>query len=100
MNLSLWNHRKLKIYCSNLYISLSAFYAIMINVGAAAVSSNLLSTRAGFPPACNKIIGSEVVLENSNKFAYFGYGSNMLAARIHIQNPTAQRIGVGELKVS
>lgn len=39
-------------------------------------------------------------MEDSNKFAYFGYGSNMLADRIHLQNPTAQRIGVGELKVS
>ncbi|EDV41044.1 uncharacterized protein Dana_GF10818 [Drosophila ananassae] len=28
-----------------------------------------------------------------NKFLYFGFGSNMLAKRIHIQNPTAVRIG-------
>ncbi|XP_062131497.1 gamma-glutamylcyclotransferase-like isoform X1 [Drosophila sulfurigaster albostrigata] len=33
-----------------------------------------------------------------NKFFYFGYGSNMLAARMHIQNPSARRIGVGKLK--
>lgn len=35
-----------------------------------------------------------------NKFFYFGFGSNMLASRIHIQNPTAQRIGAGKLEVS
>lgn len=34
------------------------------------------------------------------KFFYFGFGSNMLASRIHIQNPTAQRIGAGKLEVS
>ncbi|XP_017059093.1 gamma-glutamylcyclotransferase-like [Drosophila ficusphila] len=28
-----------------------------------------------------------------NKFLYFGFGSNMLADRIHIQNPTAVKIG-------
>ncbi|EDV51869.2 gamma-glutamylcyclotransferase isoform X1 [Drosophila erecta] len=32
------------------------------------------------------------------KFFYFGFGSNMLASRIHIQNPTAKRIGVGKLE--
>lgn len=36
----------------------------------------------------------------ASKFFYFGFGSNMLASRIHIQNPTAQRIGAGKLKVS
>lgn len=36
----------------------------------------------------------------AGKFFYFGFGSNMLASRIHIQNPTAQRIGAGKLKVS
>ncbi|TMW50670.1 hypothetical protein DOY81_004238, partial [Sarcophaga bullata] len=33
-----------------------------------------------------------------DKFYYFGYGSNMLTKRIHIQNPTAVKIGPGELK--
>ncbi|XP_054733273.1 gamma-glutamylcyclotransferase-like [Anastrepha obliqua] len=33
-----------------------------------------------------------------DKFIYFGYGSNMLTKRIHIQNPTAQKIGMGILK--
>ncbi|KAI8041128.1 hypothetical protein M5D96_005380, partial [Drosophila gunungcola] len=28
-----------------------------------------------------------------HKFLYFGFGSNMLAKRIHIQNPTAVRVG-------
>lgn len=36
---------------------------------------------------------------NMNKFMYFAYGSNMLAQRIHIQNPTAVRIGTGKLNV-
>lgn len=35
-----------------------------------------------------------------DKFYYFGYGSNMLTKRIHIQNPTAVKIGAGELKVN
>ncbi|XP_062131501.1 gamma-glutamylcyclotransferase-like [Drosophila sulfurigaster albostrigata] len=30
---------------------------------------------------------------NGDKFFYFGFGSNMLAKRIHIQNPTAEIIG-------
>ncbi|XP_017841030.2 gamma-glutamylcyclotransferase [Drosophila busckii] len=34
----------------------------------------------------------------ANKFYYFGFGSNMLARRIHIQNPTAKRIGAGKLE--
>ncbi|EDW19091.1 gamma-glutamylcyclotransferase [Drosophila mojavensis] len=34
----------------------------------------------------------------ANKFYYFGFGSNMLARRIHIQNPTARRIGAGKLE--
>jgi len=35
----------------------------------------------------------------ASKFFYFGFGSNMLASRIHIQNPTAKRIGAGKLEV-
>ncbi|XP_037815953.1 gamma-glutamylcyclotransferase-like [Lucilia sericata] len=34
---------------------------------------------------------------NGDKFYYFGYGSNMLTKRIHIQNPTAVKIGAGVL---
>ncbi|CAD7005768.1 unnamed protein product [Ceratitis capitata] len=34
----------------------------------------------------------------SSKFYYFGFGSNLLAKRIHIQNPTAVRIGPGKLE--
>ncbi|XP_037722089.1 gamma-glutamylcyclotransferase isoform X1 [Drosophila subpulchrella] len=34
----------------------------------------------------------------ASKFFYFGFGSNMLASRIHIQNPTAKRIGAGKLE--
>lgn len=30
-------------------------------------------------------------------FLYFAYGSNLLAQRIHIQNPTAVRKGIGKL---
>ncbi|KAH8411105.1 hypothetical protein KR222_003438 [Zaprionus bogoriensis] len=37
-------------------------------------------------------------LKMSNKFFYFGFGSNMLAGRIHIQNPTARRVGAGKLE--
>ncbi|XP_026849020.1 gamma-glutamylcyclotransferase [Drosophila persimilis] len=34
---------------------------------------------------------------HGSKFFYFGFGSNMLAQRIHIQNPTAERIGAALL---
>ncbi|XP_017487424.1 PREDICTED: gamma-glutamylcyclotransferase-like [Rhagoletis zephyria] len=34
----------------------------------------------------------------TSKFYYFGFGSNLLAKRIHIQNPTAVRIGPGKLE--
>lgn len=33
-------------------------------------------------------------------FRYFGYGSNLLAKRIQIQNPTAVRVEPGLLKVN
>lgn len=32
-----------------------------------------------------------------NFFYYFGFGSNLLAKRIKIQNKSAERVGVGEL---
>ncbi|KAK3927296.1 Gamma-glutamylcyclotransferase [Frankliniella fusca] len=32
------------------------------------------------------------------KFLYFAYGSNLLARRLHLMNPTAKRYGIGELK--
>ncbi|XP_075163469.1 gamma-glutamylcyclotransferase-like [Haematobia irritans] len=34
---------------------------------------------------------------HGDKFYYFGFGSNMLEKRIHIQNPTAVKIGPGKL---
>lgn len=34
----------------------------------------------------------------SNKFNYFAYGSNLLANRIHVNNPTAARVGIGKLE--
>lgn len=37
-------------------------------------------------------------MENDT-FLYFAYGSNLLEKRIHIQNPTAVRKGIGRLKV-
>lgn len=33
------------------------------------------------------------------KFLYFAYGSNLLARRIQLMNPTARRFGIGLLKV-
>lgn len=42
---------------------------------------------------------SIVAANSMNKFTYFAYGSNLLAERIHIQNPTAIRIGMGKLNV-
>lgn len=34
----------------------------------------------------------------SNTFSYFAYGSNLLANRIHVNNPTAVRSGIGKLE--
>lgn len=34
-----------------------------------------------------------------NTFLYFAYGSNLLTKRIHINNPSAVRKGIGKLKV-
>lgn len=36
---------------------------------------------------------------HGDKFYYFGFGSNMLTKRIHIENPTAVKIGPGKLEV-
>lgn len=47
-----------------------------------------------------KFFESSLKLIMASKFYYFGYGSNMLAKRIHIQNPAAQRVGVGKLEVT
>lgn len=50
---------------------------------------------------CNKTLNLQNLPEvRGDKFYYFGYGSNMLTKRIHIQNPTAIKIGPGELRVS
>lgn len=35
-----------------------------------------------------------------DKFFYFAYGSNMLEQRIHIKNPSAEKMGIGKLNVS
>uniref|UniRef100_A0A1B6KQE3 gamma-glutamylcyclotransferase n=1 Tax=Graphocephala atropunctata TaxID=36148 RepID=A0A1B6KQE3_9HEMI len=35
---------------------------------------------------------------SSTTFLYFAYGSNLLMKRIHINNPSASRIGIGKLK--
>lgn len=37
-------------------------------------------------------------LSKRSTFMYFGYGSNLLAKRIHIQNPSAVRKNIGVLK--
>lgn len=39
-------------------------------------------------------------MEANGTFLYFAYGSNLLEKRIHIQNPTAVRKGIGKLMVS
>lgn len=52
----------------------------------------------------NYVTGNFTMPNNENAqvkptFRYFGYGSNLLAKRIQIQNPTAVRVGPGLLKV-
>ncbi|XP_050310247.1 gamma-glutamylcyclotransferase-like [Anthonomus grandis grandis] len=37
-------------------------------------------------------------VQKAGKFLYFAYGSNLLKQRIHIQNPSAERAGIGFLK--
>jgi hypothetical protein len=37
---------------------------------------------------------------STNKLLYFGYGSNLLSERIHIQNPSAVFKTIGRLDVS
>lgn len=37
-------------------------------------------------------------LAMANTFNYFAYGSNLLSNRIHVNNPTAVRIGIGKLE--
>lgn len=39
------------------------------------------------------------VQSKSNKFLYFAYGSNLLSHRIHINNSSAERAGIGCLHV-
>lgn len=45
--------------------------------------------------------GSDVPGERRGeaKFLYFAYGSNLLARRLHLMNPTARRHSIGQLKV-
>lgn len=42
------------------------------------------------------IIGLSQIMHG--KFLYFAYGSNLLAKRIHVNNPTAVRAGIGKLE--
>lgn len=37
---------------------------------------------------------------DTDSFMYFAYGSNLLKRRIHINNPTAEFVGIGRLDVS
>ena len=37
---------------------------------------------------------------NVNKFKYFAYGSNLLKERIHINNPSAEKVDIGRVDVS
>lgn len=42
--------------------------------------------------------GLSLVDEMTKSFLYFAYGSNLLAQRIHINNPSAVLKGIGKLK--
>ncbi|XP_034236786.1 gamma-glutamylcyclotransferase-like isoform X2 [Thrips palmi] len=46
-------------------------------------------------PARRDIVGEG---RGDVKFLYFAYGSNLLARRLHLMNPTARRHSIGELK--
>ncbi|ALC45021.1 CG4306, partial [Drosophila busckii] len=43
--------------------------------------------------ASSKVQQQQLPEVHGNKFHYFGFGSNMLGQRIHVQNPTAVRVG-------
>lgn len=45
-------------------------------------------------------MSDEYVPSMRSTFLYFAYGSNLLTKRIHLQNPSAIRKGIAELKVS
>ncbi|KAH8296256.1 hypothetical protein KR054_003722 [Drosophila jambulina] len=59
---------------------------------------SLNSVRGTSNLSCQDCNGTSDLPEvRGSKFLYFGFGSNMLAKRIHIQNPTAVRIGPARL---
>lgn len=45
-------------------------------------------------------MSDEYVPTMRSTFLYFAYGSNLWTKRIHLQNPSAIRKGIAELKVS
>lgn len=45
-------------------------------------------------------MSDEYVPSMRSTFLYFAYGSNLWTKRIHLQNPSAIRKGIAELKVS
>lgn len=68
-----------------------ALLAIIINLLLILVQGSFINN--------NEIDTEELPEVKGDKFYYFGYGSNMLTKRIHVQNPTAVKIGPGVLKV-
>jgi len=46
------------------------------------------------------VIAKESSLDMSGKFLYFAYGSNLLAKRIHVRNPSAARFAIGKVQVT
>lgn len=46
----------------------------------------------------SSVSSDEIMTNKTTTFMYFGYGSNLLAKRIHIQNPTAVRKTAGKLE--
>uniref|UniRef100_A0A1B0AXV6 gamma-glutamylcyclotransferase n=1 Tax=Glossina palpalis gambiensis TaxID=67801 RepID=A0A1B0AXV6_9MUSC len=67
---------------------------LILSVFAGNLSANQ-SGRSGDSGGNNdSIVLPEII---GDKFYYFGYGSNMLTKRIHLQNPTAIKVGSGQL---
>ena len=79
----------------NLYHLLIAFLVVCLKTASSATNESINELSAYNFEELQKL--PEV---NGSIFYYFGFGSNMLTKRIHIQNPTAKKIGAAKLEVS
>lgn len=73
------------------------YYAVILVAQISGIHSSNIGARA------YQISANQQVTANNNMsgtFLYFAYGSNLLADRIHINNPSAKRAGIGKIEVN